>query len=176
MKLSILLLTVVIGVGCGENASKLITGQRDSLTIERELDKWRPDSLLSNLPASVIACSDCDLRGEWYAGDGLMEKKELSISGSDIRNLIVVFRSAGEFSSPVSLSRTGRFTDGLLRFNRPVREYSMSTYQQLQVVKSGDTVALLAVTDRSRPLSVYVQAGCTNYHVLNLRRPTGPIE
>ena len=111
----------------GEDAF-LAEWERDS---EKDLDDWDPKSESTLTPLEYIRNPRMDITGEWIVSWGYHCGSSLTVKRLGLGYYKVVFQT----SRLRRLARIGRFIDGVLLLDRPVREDIGYTYTKLYAVR-----------------------------------------
>lgn len=108
--------------------------------VEKELARWKPEKTWTNPPVEKLVVK-ANLEGKW--------EWRLTLEGSDL-----FFRRVAKDSYEVELNtggclgawkllRKATFKQGVISFDRPVREYAGPTYDRLYVVQVEKVVRLI---------------------------------
>ena len=100
---------------------------------ESELNNWKPGPEQDRKPRPSNRDSSISLEGDWQSG-GLLETTTLNIKRKDSSNYAVEYYTTGCLSR-WKLSRTATYSDGVLKFDRPVQEYVSRTYDRLYAIR-----------------------------------------
>lgn len=107
--------------------------QERSRRAETELDGWKPTCDEPYEPVEGIRQRDMDIVGSWAVRRG-MDGSSLTIKRNGERGYIVSFSTSGCLDR-WRLARHGEYRDGVLRLNRPVRDYFPLTYDRLYAIR-----------------------------------------
>ncbi len=99
-----------------------------SLEVEGELDNWDPTQESTITPLAAISAPDIDIAGTWVASGSTLEVHR------NTDHFDVMFSTGGSVRW-WKLNRAGRFNDGVLALDRPVKEYCPMTYSKLFAVR-----------------------------------------
>ena len=109
--------------------------------IEKRLDDWDPNQSADQLPPQSICDSSIDVEGNWLA-QSPFDATSMNIRRLDGDGYSIEFSTHGCLSR-WKLQRTATYSDGVLKLNRPVRDYPASIYDHLYAVRVNDEECLL---------------------------------
>jgi hypothetical protein len=105
--------------------------------VEAELRGWKPGPENDHAPRDAIRSQGIDIVGTWRS-EPFRGNSSIEIGHPGSGEYGVTFSDGGCLGW-WRLHRLGRYANGVLTLNAPVREYGVYTYQRLYMVRVGET-------------------------------------